>query len=127
MRVLVTGATEYVGGRLVPKLLESDHDVRVLVRDLRRIERRPWREQVEAVEPGRLLRLHAEMRLPGEAWLQWETVPLDGGTQLVQTAIFLPIGLAGTLYWWFLFPAHAVMFGRPARAVARLGERETDA
>lgn len=84
-----------------------------------------WR--VDAVEPGRLLRLRAEMRLPGEAWLQWETLPFDGGTHLVQTAIFLPVGLAGTLYWWLLFPAHAVMFGRLARAVARLGEREADA
>jgi hypothetical protein len=84
-----------------------------------------WR--VEAIEPGRLLRLRAEMRVPGEGWLQWETLPQDGGTQLVQTAIFLPIGLAGTLYWWFLFPAHAVMSGRLARAIARLGEREADA
>ncbi len=52
-----------------------------------------WR--VEAVEPARLLRLRAEMKVPGRAWLQFETLPDGGGTQLVQTAYFAPKGLPG--------------------------------
>lgn len=84
-----------------------------------------WR--VEAIEAGRLLRLRAEMRLPGEAWLQWETEEdSQGRTQLVQTAIFLPVGLWGTLYWWALYPAHAFMFQRLAQAIVRLAERESE-
>ena len=51
-----------------------------------------WR--VEAVEPGRLLRLRAEMKVPGRAWLQFETLPQAGGTLLVQTAYFAPKGRA---------------------------------
>jgi len=47
--VLVTGATGYVGGRLVPRLLEAGYQVRVLVRDERRLQGRPWRDQVEVV------------------------------------------------------------------------------
>ncbi len=50
MRVLVTGATGYVGGRLVPRLLERGHAVRVLVRDGRRIEGRAWAARVEVAE-----------------------------------------------------------------------------
>lgn len=76
-----------------------------------------WR--VEAVEPGRLLRLRAEMRVPGEAWLQWEAHPEAGGTRLVQTALFAPRGLAGALYWWGLYPVHARIFSDLARAIAR--------
>ena len=49
MNVLVTGATGYVGGRLIPRLLERGHRVRVLVRDPRRIGGRPWADQVEVV------------------------------------------------------------------------------
>nr|WP_234553851.1 NAD(P)H-binding protein [Thermus caliditerrae] len=49
MHVLVTGATGYVGGRLVPRLLEAGHRVRVLVRDSSRLEGRPWVGQVEVV------------------------------------------------------------------------------
>ena len=58
-----------------------------------------WR--VEAVEPGRLLRLAAEMRLPGRAWLQFEVTPADGGSLIRQTAIFDPVGLVGAalLVW----------------------------
>jgi uncharacterized protein YbjT (DUF2867 family) len=50
MRILVTGATGYVGGRLVPKLLERGHDVRVIARDRRRLDDVPWRDNVDIVE-----------------------------------------------------------------------------
>ncbi len=76
-----------------------------------------WR--VDAVEPGRLLRLRAEMRVPGRAWLQWEALPEEGGTRLVQTALFAPAGLPGTLYWYALVPAHAFIFSSLIRAIAR--------
>jgi hypothetical protein len=77
-----------------------------------------WR--VEAVEPGRLLRLRAEMKVPGRAWLQFEAVQEDGGTRLVQTAYFAPHGLAGHLYWYALYPIHAAIF---SGLVRRLAER----
>ncbi len=77
-----------------------------------------WR--VEAVEPPRLLRLRAEMKVPGRAWLQWEAVPDGDGTQLVQTALFEPHGLSGQLYWNALYPVHKVMFSALVRAIADL-------
>ena len=80
-----------------------------------------WR--VEAMEPGRLLRLRAEMRVPGRAWLQWEAVPEGEGTRLVQTALFAPAGLTGVLYWYSLFFAHAFIFSDMVDAVGELGER----
>lgn len=84
-----------------------------------------WR--VEAVEPGRLLRLRAEMKVPGRAWLQFEAQPRDdGGTLLVQTAFFAPRGLAGHLYWYALYPVHAAIFGNLVRCVARRGRLLAD-
>jgi hypothetical protein len=80
-----------------------------------------WR--VEAVEPNRLLRLHAEMRLPGRAWLQFE-VTGDGPVMLRQTAIFDPVGLFGLLYWYSLYPVHAVMFRGMLSAIARSARRD---
>lgn len=76
-----------------------------------------WR--VETVEPPRLLRLRAEMKVPGRAWLQWEARPEDGGTRLVQTALFEPVGLAGVLYWYLLYPLHKLIFSDLVRAVDR--------
>ncbi len=68
-----------------------------------------WR--VEAVEPGRLLRLRAEMKVPGKAWLQFQTTPRDDGQVLLsQTAFFAPKGLAGWLYWYGLYPFHSLIF-----------------
>lgn len=67
-----------------------------------------WR--VEAVEPDRLLRLRAEMRLPGRAWLQFEVDPVAGGASIRQTAIFDPAGVLGLLYWYGLYPLHAFVF-----------------
>jgi hypothetical protein len=80
-----------------------------------------WR--VEAVEPDRLLRLRAEMKVPGRAWLEFKVEPIDAGTsRLFQTAFFAPRGLAGLLYWYFLYPIHAVIFNGLAKKLALLAE-----
>jgi hypothetical protein len=99
-----------------------------------------WR--VEEVEPGRLLRLRAEMRLPGLAWFElsvepagptadersegepsrpaptgdaWTTPP----TVFAQRALFHPRGLAGHAYWWAVWPFHGLVFGGMQRNIAR--------
>ena len=83
-----------------------------------------WR--VEAYEPGHLLRLRAEMKLPGEAWLEFAADPVgDGTTRLTQTAFFEPHGLLGLLYWYAVAPFHAFIFGGMARAIAVEAERAT--
>jgi uncharacterized protein YbjT (DUF2867 family) len=76
-----------------------------------------WR--VEAYEPDRLLRLRAEMRLPGRAWLQFEVDGDEHGSTIVQTAIFDPAGLAGLLYWYALLPLHALVFRGMLAGIAR--------
>lgn len=81
-----------------------------------------WR--VEALEPGRLLRLRAEMKVPGRAWLQWEAIPEGEGTRLVQTALFAPSGLLGVLYWYSLALPHAFIFSALVNEVAKLAARE---
>lgn len=81
-----------------------------------------WR--VEMVERPRLLRLRAEMKVPGHAWLQFTAVPEGTGTRLIQTALFAPRGLLGLLYWYAMFPAHLFIFGDMAKAVARLALTE---
>ena len=80
-----------------------------------------WR--VEAFESPRLLRLAAEMRLPGRAWLQFEVEPTGAGAQVRQTAIFDPRGLAGLLYWYALFPIHRLIFAGMLRGIAAAGVR----
>ena len=84
-----------------------------------------WR--VEAVEPNRLLRLHAEMKVPGRAWLQFEVSPAAGGSLVRQTAIFDPVGMLGLAYWYVLYPVHALIFAGMLRAIARAGERSRPA
>ena len=70
-----------------------------------------WRVLIANRERGRLL-LYAEMRLPGEAWLEFELEPgADGEARLRQTATFRPRGLAGRAYWWLVTPLHALVFG----------------
>jgi len=81
-----------------------------------------WR--VETIERGRLLRLAAEMRLPGRAWLQFELQPEGSGTQLRQTAIFDPLGLLGRLYWYLLFPVHQTLFQGMLRGIVKSAEEE---
>ena len=67
-----------------------------------------WR--VEALIPDSLLRLRAEMRLPGDAWLQWEIEPDGSGATITQTARFHPRGLLGRLYWIAVAPFHRFIF-----------------
>jgi uncharacterized protein YbjT (DUF2867 family) len=76
-----------------------------------------WR--VEALEPGRRLRLAAEMKLPGRAWLEFEVTPDGTGSTIRQTAIFDPVGLPGRAYWYALFPLHELVFGGMLRGIAR--------
>jgi uncharacterized protein YbjT (DUF2867 family) len=76
-----------------------------------------WR--VEAYEPPFHLRLAAEMRVPGRAWLEYEVKPAEGGSTIRQTAIFDPAGLAGLAYWYGIYPAHALIFRRLIQAIAR--------
>lgn len=82
-----------------------------------------WR--VEAYEPNRLLRVKAEMRLPGRAWLQLEAQPERGGTRIGQTAIFDPPGLTGRAYWYALLPIHTAIFRRMLSAIERTGTSGT--
>ncbi len=80
-----------------------------------------WR--VEAVEEDRLLRLRAEMKVPGRAWLQFEVKPAeDGQSKLVQTAYFASRGLAGQLYWYALYPLHGFIFSQMPVQVGELAE-----
>ncbi|MFF7132160.1 SDR family oxidoreductase [Streptomyces sp. NPDC008196] len=77
-----------------------------------------WR--VEAIEPGRLLRLRAEMRLPGLAWLEMGVAAdEDGRIRYRQRALFHPHGLLGHAYWWCVSPFHSIVFGGMARNIAR--------
>ena len=78
-----------------------------------------WR--VEALEPGRLLRLRAEMKVPGLAWLQFEIVhPGPDRNLIIQTALFEPHGLPGLMYWYLLYPIHGWMF---SQLISRIVER----
>lgn len=79
-----------------------------------------WR--VEEVRPPSLLRLRAEMKVPGKAWLQFEAIPEGTGTRLVQTAYFAPTGFAGWAYWYGIYPFHARIFSDLVEAVARDAE-----
>lgn len=79
--------------------------------------------RVEAVEEPHLLRLRAEMKVPGDAWLEWRvTERPDGGSHLRQFARFHPRGLAGRAYWWVLLPFHAVIWRRLAERLVAAAE-----
>ena len=80
-----------------------------------------WR--VEALDRPRLLRLRAEMKVPGDAWLELSVIPNDGGGSTYrQRALFRPNGLAGHLYWAFIVPFHNAVFSGMARNIT--GEAE---
>ncbi len=80
-----------------------------------------WR--VEAFEPPRLLRLRAEMKVPGEAWLEYRVIDLPEGSGLEQRARFHPRGLWGRIYWSALVPFHGLIFPRMAQELVREAER----
>jgi len=74
---------------------------------------------VESIEPPRHLRLAAEMKLPGRAWLEFDVEPTSAGVILRQTATFDPVGLWGLGYWYALFPLHELVFRGMIRKLAR--------
>ncbi len=76
-----------------------------------------WR--VDQYEENRLLRLSAEMKLPGRAWLEFEVTGKDGVSTVRQTAIFDPVGLFGLVYWYGMFPFHQFVFAGMLRNLCR--------
>lgn len=86
-----------------------------------------WR--VEDMVPGRRLLLHAEMKVPGDAWLEFRALSLDDGSrsQLIQTAFFRPLPFWGRLYWNVLYPIHRLIFRGMARNIARAAESSVKA
>lgn len=79
-----------------------------------------WR--VERMDPGKLLRLRAEMLLPGDAWLELGVEPHSDGSRYWQRAIFFPRGLTGRLYWASMLPFHGVIFKRMAHRITTIAE-----
>ena len=81
-----------------------------------------WR--VEEIEKNKLLRLRAEMKLPGEAWLQFNVENIeDTKSKLTQTAFYEPRGLWGLLYWYSIYPFHGIIFGGMIKAVKNSAEK----
>ena len=75
-----------------------------------------WR--VEKLVPPRTLRLRAEMRLPGRAWLEFVVTTKGNGCEITQTAIFDPVGLFGLCYWYSIWPLHQFIFAGMLRKLA---------
>jgi Protein of unknown function (DUF2867) len=81
-----------------------------------------WR--VESVEPGRLLRLRAEMKVPGAAWLELGCEPGPQGSTYRQRAVFFPRGLGGRLYWLAVLPFHGFIFRGMANRITAAAEAD---
>ena len=81
-----------------------------------------WR--VASIEPGVSLVLRAEMKMPGQAWLEFRLHAALQGITVTQRAIFRPRGLAGIIYWWVLSPFHALIFPRMLRNVLATAESQ---
>ena len=84
-----------------------------------------WR--VEAIDRGSFLRLRAEMRVPGRAWLEMAAEPDGTGSRYRQRAVFFPKGLAGRLYWWSIVPIHGVIFAGMANRITAEAEAASKA
>ncbi len=80
--------------------------------------------RVEAIEPNRLLRLHSELRAPGDGWMEWRVDAFKNGSLLTQTAFFAPRGLPGFLYWHLLDPLHRLVFRGLIQAIKRRSETQ---
>jgi hypothetical protein len=78
-----------------------------------------WR--VEAFEPHRRLRLAAQMKLPGRAWLEFEVTGDCSGSTIRQTATFDAAGLLGRAYWYCVYPLHEFVFEGMLRSIAARG------
>jgi uncharacterized protein YbjT (DUF2867 family) len=74
-----------------------------------------WR--VEGLEQGHLLRLAAEMKIPGRLWLQFEVETANDESLVRQTTVFDPLGYAGVIYWYLLYPIHVRVFSRMLRGI----------
>ena len=81
-----------------------------------------WR--VEAFEPNRLLRLRAEMKLPGRAWLEFQVTKEAEGSRITQSAVFEPYGLWGIFYWYGIYPIHQMVFLGMLRKIASIAKGE---
>lgn len=79
-----------------------------------------WR--VDVYQPNKRLRLLAEMKLPGRAWLDFEVERNENGSTIKQIAIFDPIGLPGVLYWYLIYPVHDLIFKGMIRKIAKIAE-----
>lgn len=79
-----------------------------------------WR--VEACEEGSVLRLRAEMKVPGSAWLELRCEPRGTGSRYRQRAVFFPKGLAGRLYWWAIVPFHGIIFAGMLNLIVSIAE-----
>jgi uncharacterized protein YbjT (DUF2867 family)/uncharacterized protein YndB with AHSA1/START domain len=79
--------------------------------------------RVEVYDPPRQLRLRAELKAPGEGWMEWRLEPDGAGTHLMQIAWFAPRGVPGFLYWYLLGPVHRWVFAGMLRAIAKAVER----
>jgi uncharacterized protein YbjT (DUF2867 family) len=79
-----------------------------------------WR--VELYEPPHRLRLSAEMKLPGRAWLEFEVNGDESRSTIRQTAVFDPVGLSGLLYWYGIYPLHQLVFAGMLRNLVRAAQ-----
>lgn len=77
-----------------------------------------WRVLVADKQNGRLL-LYAEMKLPGEAWLEFRVKENEGKKVLFQTATYRPLGLWGRLYWYSVLPFHGLIFPQMAKNITK--------
>ena len=114
MKILVTGATGYVGGRLIPRLLERGHRVRVLVRDPRRIQGRPWAEQVE-IAVGDILQPQAVQRALDDIDAAYYLIhSMGGGRDFRAQDRWRPPSSAARPGTWVTSSTWAACFRRPS-------------
>jgi hypothetical protein len=84
-----------------------------------------WR--VEQLDRGRFLRLRAEMKVPGRAWLEMTAeADAEGGSNYTQRAVFFPKGLAGRLYWFSILPFHGIIFAGMANRITETAASNRD-